>query len=150
MSKKMIASLILLFAAPLIIYLIWPTEESRIRKLFREGAAAFEARKMEDVMAKVSFNYTDEHGLSYLYLKDGGARLLKQMDEIKIEYEIKEIGVKEDKAVVAVDVRVIAGRGKDAGYVAGDAAKPLSMKFHLEKERTKWLVVKTEGLPVWY
>lgn len=150
MSRRFIALLILLFAAPLIIYLICPTEESRIRKLIREGASAFEAKKIDDVMSKISYNYTDEHGLSYLYLKEGGTRFFNQMNDIKVEYEIKSIEVKDDKASAQIDVRVIAGRVQDVGYIVGDAVKPLSMKFYLEKERTKWLIVKTEGLPVWY
>lgn len=149
MSKRMIALLVLIFIAPLLYYLLWPSDENRIRKLFKEGAKAFEAKKLEDVMAKISFNYTDENGLTYLFLKDGGTRFFSQINDIKVEYKIKGIEVKDDKASAQVDVRVIAGRGQDAGYIAGDAANPLSVKFYLEKERTTWLVVKTEGLPGW-
>lgn len=150
MSKRMIALLVLIFAGPLLFYLLWPSDESRIRKLFKEGAAAIQARKVDEVMAKVSFNYTDEHGLSYLYLKDGTTRLFTQMDAIQVDYAVKSIAIKDEKATVDIEVRVIAGHGQERGYIAGDAARPLPMKFHLEKERSKWLVVRTEGLPVGY
>ncbi|MBI5100651.1 MAG: hypothetical protein HZB33_02260 [Nitrospirae bacterium] len=150
MSRKMTAFLIFLFAAPIVVYLIWPSDESRIRKLFREGAAAVHARKTEDVMAKVSFNFTDEHGLSYLYLKEGLARLFTRFPDLRVDYTIRNIEVRKDGAAVEVEVRVIAGRGPEAGYIAGDAADPLKMKFHLEKDRTTWMVVRTEGLPLYH
>jgi hypothetical protein len=147
MSRKTVIFLILLFAAPVIIYLLFPSDKSRIRKLFREGAAAVEAKKTEDVMAKVSFNYTDEHGLTYLYLKKVFERVFGQMDDIKVEYTIKDIEVSGDSATADLDIRLIAGRGQETGYIAGDAARPLHIKFFLDKEHMKWLVVKTEGLP---
>ncbi|MGC2063896.1 MAG: hypothetical protein WA610_13035 [Thermodesulfovibrionales bacterium] len=150
MSKRMIALLVVIFAGPLFFYLLWPSDESRIRKLFREGAAAIQAKKVDEVMAKVSFNYTDEHGMSYLFLKEGTTRLFTQMDVIQVDYAVKSIAIKDDRATFDIEVRVIAGHGQEKGYIAGDAARPLTMKFHLEKERSKWLVVKTEGLPVWY
>ncbi len=149
MSRKMIVFLVLIFSAPLLYYFLWPSDEKRIRRLFSEGAAAIEAKKVEDVMSKVSFNYTDEHGLSYLFLKQGATQLFQKLDAIGVKYVINSIDVKDEKASVAVGVRVIAGRGQDRGYIAGDAANPLQMKFYLEKERSKWLVVRTEGLPVW-
>ncbi|TAN39796.1 MAG: hypothetical protein EPN25_10100 [Nitrospirae bacterium] len=150
MSKKMVALLVLLFSAPLIIYLLWPSDEKRIRKLFREGATAIEQKKTDEMMSKLSFNYTDEHGLSYLYLKEGSVRFFKQVGDIKVEYSIRGIDIKDTRALVHVEVRVIAGQGQERGYIAGDAAQPVKMKFHLEKERTTWLVVRTEGLPVWF
>jgi len=150
MSKRMIALLVLIFIAPLLYYLLWPSDEKRIRKLFKEGAAAIQAKQVDEVMAKVSFNYSDEHGLSYLYLKEGTMRLFTQVDAIQVDYAVKSIEIKDVKATVDIEVRVIAGHGQEKGYIAGDAARPLPMKFYLEKERSKWLVMKTEGLPVWY
>lgn len=151
MSRRMIALLLLIFIGPLLFYLLWPSDENRIRKLFKEGARAIHEEKIEEVMAKVSFNYTDEHGLSYLFLKEGTTRLFAQAENIRVDYSIKNMEIKPETAVVAVEVRVSAGlsgeKGQGAVYVAGDAAKPVSMKFHLEKERGKWLVARTEGLP---
>ena len=148
MSKKTVISLVILILSPLIIYFLWPTDESRIKKLFREGAQAVEEEKIGDVMSKVSFNYTDEHGLSYITVKEVMGRVFQQMSGIKVEYEIKNIAVKEASATADLDIRVIASYGQEAGYAVGDAAEPAHMKFYLEKERTKWLVNKTEGLPL--
>jgi hypothetical protein len=148
MSKKAIALLLLLMISSVIIYFLWPSDEARIKKLFREGSKAVEERNMEEVMSKVSYNYSDEHGLSYITLKQAVERTFKQMSGIQVEYEIKEIRLKEQKATAEVDLRVIATYGKDTGYVVGDAARPAHLTFSLEKERTKWLVTGVGGLSV--
>lgn len=69
------------------------------------------------------------------------------MSDIKIEYENLNIKVNEKTATADMDVRIIATIGNDTGYIFGDLPKPVHLKFTLEKERTKWLVTKTEGLP---
>lgn len=148
MSKKTVISIAILILSPLIIYFLWPSDENRIKKIFREGAKAIEQEKTDDVMSKVSFNYTDDHGLAYITLKEGMGRVFQQMNGIKIDYEIKNITIKDKTASADLDLRVIASQGQDTGYVVGDAANPAHMKFYLEKERAKWLVIKTEGVPL--
>ncbi len=146
MSRKSILLLVLLTISPVVIYLLWPSDVSRIRKMFKEGSKAVEARKTEDVMSKVSFNYSDEHGLSYIALKQAVERTFKEVSGIQVEYEITDIKVKDEKATAEVGLRVIATRGRDTGYVLGDAAKPARLTFSLEKERAKWLVTNVGGL----
>lgn len=136
----------LLIISPVIIYFIWPTDEGRIKKLFREGARAVEPRKVDDVMSKVSYNYTDRHGLSYLALKQGMEREFTLMSNIRIEYDITQLDVRDKTATAAMDVRVIASYGADTGYVVGDAAKPAHLSFSLEKGPTGWLISSSEGL----
>jgi len=150
MSKKTLISLALLVLSPLIIYFLWPSDESRIKKVFREGAKAIEQEKIEEVMSKVSFNYADDRGLAYITMKKAMEKTFQQMSGIKIEHEIKNMIIKDASATVDLDLRIIASYGHDTGYVVGDAAKPAHMKFYLEKERTSWLVTKTEGLPPAY
>lgn len=148
MSRKSIVFLVILVISPVMIYALWPSDESRIKKLFRAGAGAVEQEKIDEVMAKVSFNYLDDKGVTYLLIKEGMARLFRNMDNIKVEYEITRIEVKEKAAIAELDLRVLATRGNETGYIAGDLSKPFQMKFSLEKERTTWLVTKTEGLPL--
>ncbi len=147
MSRKMIALLAFLFIAPVIIYLLRPSDEARIRTLFREGAAAVGEEKIDDVMAKVSFTYADAYGLTYLFIREGMERLFRQYDKILVDYEISAITVQETGATAELEVRVLASRGAETGYIAGDLPNPLRMKFRLEKERGKWLVSSIEGLP---
>lgn len=87
MSKKSIVLTVLIILIPITIYLLWPSDERRIKKLFREGAQAIEKEDIDGVMSKVSFNYQDENGLNYLYLKESIKSVFKQLSDIKIEYE---------------------------------------------------------------
>jgi len=147
LSKKSIAILFLLILTPIILYFLWPSDENRIKKLFKEGSKAIEREDLDTVMSKVSFNYSDEYGLTYLYLKESMKSVFKQMSDIKVEYENLETKVNDKVATADMDVRIIATIGNDTGYIFGDLPKPVHLKFTLEKERTKWLVMKTEGLP---
>lgn len=150
MNKKTIISLALLILSPIIIYFLWPSDENRIKNLFREGAKAIEQEKTENVMSRVSFNYTDERGLSYLFIKKSIENVFHQMDGIKIEYTIEDVNVKDSAATANLDIRVIARQGQDTGYAVGDAAKPVHIKFFLEKEKGHWLISKSEGLTFVY
>ena len=147
MSRKSLILLFILFTLSLIIYLSWPSDESRIKKLFKEGSKAIEKEELDAVMSKVSFNYRDEYGMTYLYIKELMKSVFQRMDDIKIEYENLSIKVNNKVATADMDVRVIATMGNDTGYILGDLDKPAHLKFTLEKERVKWLVIKTEGLP---
>ena len=148
MSRKSILLISLLIISPVIAYLLWPSDESRIKKLFRDGSRAVEEEKIEDVMAKVSFSYADEHGMSYMLIKNGMERVFRQMSGLRVEYEMGEIEVRDRNATVDLDIRVIATSGTDTGYFMGDAARPARVRFFLEKEGTRWFVSRTGGLPV--
>lgn len=150
MSKKSIAIILFLIAAPVIVYFLWPSDESRIKKLFREGSKAIEKKDIDTVMSKVSFNYRDDYGMTYLSIMETMKSVFKKMNHIEIEYENLKINVKDDTATADVDISIIATIGADTGYVLGDAAHPAHLRFYLEKERAKWLVTKTEGLPYGY
>lgn len=130
----------------MIIYLLLPSDESRIKKLIKEGAAAIEKEDIENVMSGVSFNYRDDYGFTYLLLKKMFEFQFKDLSDIQIEYENLKIEVKKDSASAEVDVRVIATFDNNTGYIIGDIKTPEHIKFTLEKERVKWLVIKTEGL----
>lgn len=150
MSRRSIAFLVLLIISPIIIYLLWPTEESRIRKLIKNGAKAVEAKKVDDVMSKISYTYTDQYAINYLVIKEVLQREFQRTNTISIEYDIRRVEVKEKgeekTASAAVDVRVIITAGKEAGYVVGDAARPAHLSLSLEKGPTGWLINSVEGI----
>jgi len=148
MSKKSIALLFLLILTPIILYFLWPSDESRIKKLFKQGSQAIEKEDLDAVMSKVSFNYRDEYGFTYLYIKELIKSVFQRMNDIKVEYENLKIKVNDKTATADMDVRIIAAIGNETGYIFGDVSKPVHLTFNLEKEKTKWLVAKTEGLPV--
>ncbi|MFA4920065.1 MAG: hypothetical protein WC581_12575 [Thermodesulfovibrionales bacterium] len=147
MSKKTLGLIFLIIILPVVVYLLVPSDASRIKKLFKEGAKAVEREDIDAVMSKVSFNYRDEYGFTYLYVKESMKSVFQRMSDIKIEYENLIVNVKGKSATAEIDVRVIASIGDNTGYIMGDLSKPVHLTFTLEKERTKWLIVKTEGLP---
>jgi hypothetical protein len=146
MSKKTTLLLFVLILTPAVLYLVWPSDEARIKKLLKEGINAIEQENLERVMSKVSFNYRDDYGLTYLHVKEYMKKMFWQMDNIKIEYENLEINIHEKTASAEMDVRVAAQIGTDAGYVLGDYPTPEHVILTLQKEQTKWYVIKTEGL----
>lgn len=150
MSKKNIALLFFIIIIPLILYLLWPSDEKRIKKLFREGSEAIEKEHIDDVMSKVSYNYRDEYGLTYLLIKENIKSSFQRMKDIKIEYENTTIEVNDGKATAEMDVRIIATIGNETGYVLGDLPNPAHLVFSLEKEKTKWLIIKTQGFPEYW
>jgi len=147
MGKKTIALLFILILTPVILYLVWPSDEARIKKLLKQGIMAVEQEDVENVMSKVSFNYRDDYGLTYFSIKEYMKKFFQQMNEIHVEYENLRIEVQEKTAFAEMDVRVVAQVGTDTGYVFGDYPNPKHLKFILQKERTKWHVIKTDGLP---
>ena len=147
MNRKSLILISIPFVLAVLIYLLWPSDESRIKKLFKEGSQTIEKEDLDGVMSKVSFNYHDEYGMNYLYIKESMKSVFQQMNDIKIEYESLKIKVDKKNATADMDVRILATIGNDTGYILGDLAKPVHLTFTLEKERAKWLVTKTEGLP---
>ncbi|PIP70081.1 MAG: hypothetical protein COW90_07290 [Nitrospirae bacterium CG22_combo_CG10-13_8_21_14_all_44_11] len=146
MSKKSVILLFLLIISPALIYFLWPSDESRIKKLIKEGAAAVEKKEVDNLMSKVSFNYQDDRGMTYILIKKILESQFKTMSGIKIEYENLKIEVKEKLATAEFDLLVIATIGNQTGYIIGDLKTPARIKLFLEKERVSWLVIKTEGL----
>lgn len=118
-----------------------------------------ESRDLDGVMSKVSFSYQDDYGVTYLSLKEILKREFGRLSDIQVEYgELKIQIIKKgtqrahlssdapDIAMVEMDIRVVATAGTETGYIVGDVKTPVHMKFTLEKERMKWLIVKAEGI----
>lgn len=149
-KKKGLLIFHILFAIAFLSYLLLSSDESKIKKLFKEGSRAIEREDIDAVMSKVSYNYRDENGMNYLSLKESIKSVFKQMNDIKVEYENLKIKVNKKTASTDMDVRILATVGNETGYIIGDLTKPIHLRFTLEKERTKWLVTKTEGLPQYW
>ncbi len=84
MSRRSIICLLLLIISPVVIYLLWPTEEGRIRKLIKNGAKAVEAKKVDDVMSKISYTYTDQYSINYLVIKEALQREFQRINTISL------------------------------------------------------------------
>ena len=145
MKKMWMAGIFALSVSILTAYLFWPTDESRIRTLFKEGAKAVESGDFAGVMARVSYSYRDEYGMTYLSLREALKRQFQRLSDISVEYEHLRVHVHGDAATAELEMRVIATSGNETGYIIGDIRAPLRVRFTLDKERTGWLIVKAEG-----
>jgi hypothetical protein len=157
MSKRLVACLLLAAAAAATIFIFWPSDERRIKKLFKEGAAAVESRDLDGVMSKISYTYRDNYGMTYMYLKETLKREFAKLSDPHVELSNLRIKVfkktvpKEEggfavkQAIAEADVRVLATVGTETGYVIGDPKSPLHLRFTLEKERMSWHIVEAEG-----
>ena len=146
MKKKKMVVLFSILIAVLAAYLLWPSDERRIRKLIKEGAKAVESGDLDGVMAKISFNYRDDYGMTYLSLKETLKREFQRLSDIGVEYEDLKIRVSDNTALAELNVRVIATSGDETGYLIGDIRSPSPLRLTLDKERTKWLIVKAKGV----
>jgi transcriptional regulator of nitric oxide reductase len=146
MGKRRILLLLLAVCTACAVYLFFPSDESRIQRLFREGAKAFESKDLDRVMSRVSFNYRDEYGMTYLSIREFIKRKFEAISDIEVEYDVPEIRVERERAEAVLSVRVTATSGNETGYIIGDIKNPLRLRFTLEKELTRWLIVKTDGL----
>ncbi len=148
MSKKSIALLFVLIVSPMIIYVLWPTEEARIKKLVRQAAHAIETEDIEEVMSKVSFNYQDEYGLSYLLVKKGLEQHFQRYSSLDVDYENLKIEIAEgsEESTASMDLRVVASAGQQMGYVlGGDGPARFELRLKKEGPLKKWQVVEASG-----
>jgi hypothetical protein len=132
----------------MIIYFLWPTEEARIKKLVRQAAHAIEEENIDDVMSKVSYNYQDEYGLSYLLIKKGLQQQFQRYSNLDVDYENLKVEVAKGKeeATASMDLRVVASAGQEMGYVlGGDGPARFVLRLKKGGPLKKWQVVEASG-----
>lgn len=143
MGRKSYILLLLIVVLPVAAYLLIPSDEARIKKLIRTSAEAAETEDLDKLMSAVDYNYTDNHGLSYIYLKKILEQEFVRVSGIDVEYENLVVRVEGEKARADMDLRVIASIGEERGYYLGDLKNPLELKVELEKGPTgKWAVLR--------
>lgn len=147
MSRKSVILLFLLILSPVLIYFLWPSDESRIKKTIRDASSAAQKEDIEAVMSKISYNYQDESGISYLLLKKILEKEFAVLSDIEIESESLVVEVKRDNARARLDMRVLASAGAQRGYIIGDLREPAHIALELEKNPAgKWLILRSAGV----
>jgi hypothetical protein len=134
---------LLLVLSPVIVYLLWPSDEARIRKLIKAEIKAAELEDIDGFMGGIAFHYSDEHGLSYALLRRAVEAEFKRSSAIGVEFEGLVIEVKDKRAVARMDMMVLAERGGGAGraYWWGAPGDPVHLSLELEKNPAgKWLI----------
>ncbi|MEK6690812.1 MAG: hypothetical protein AABY78_05875 [Nitrospirota bacterium] len=127
-----------------LIKFVFVSEEKKISRVIEAGEKALEAKDLDGCMKRLSYNYSDEYGLSYLQVKKFLERFFHEFQKIDIEKEILNIEVKEKDARVSMNLIIVVTLQEQTGYFLGTHAKPELIKIDLEKVRTNWLVKKVE------
>lgn len=152
---KQAVAILLLIVAPVGVYLLWPSDEARIRKLVLNEAQAIETEDIQAVMKGISYNYSDDKGLSYLLIKRLLEREFQRLNNIKVSYSDLLIEVRDDDTAIAVmDLHVTS---EDTGgtnnesprYMLGGSENPAVLNLALRKEGTgKWIIRSSSWPPV--
>lgn len=136
---------VMVVVLPVLVYVFWPGDEDRIIKSIHQSISAAEAGDARGVMANVSLNYHDDHGMSYLLLMKTLEKELERFKDIQVEVinlKVRVIGV---KAFASLEVRVIVTdtRGPEGsrGYWLGDIDNPFFMELEMKNEKPRgWKV----------
>jgi hypothetical protein len=147
---------VMLVLLPVLVYVFWPGAEAQIKKAINSSIEAAEAGDAKGVMANVSLNYHDDHGMSYLYLKKVIENEMKRYSNIKVEVVSLKVRVIGEKAYASLQVRVIAtGPDGARGYWLGDIDNPFFMELEMKNEKPRgWKVYSgsygtaSAGLPM--
>src|SRR5512139_811682 len=91
-----LAVFIVCLAGVLIVF--WPSDERRIRVLIKDGIEAVESENIAAVMSRVSFSYRDDHGLTYLTLREWLKSQFQIFTEIDVEDGELSVSVSGDQA----------------------------------------------------
>jgi hypothetical protein len=139
MGRKWLILLLVLLAAAAVYYL-WPSDETRIRRLVADGARLAAEEDLEALMEKVSYVYRDDFGLSYLMLKRVLDREFKRYENIEVEVRKLQVEVGDDAASASMELLVLASLGERRGYIIGDLSEPAAFELSLEKHAGRWQV----------
>jgi hypothetical protein len=135
---------ILLALSFFLIKFILISEEKKIARVIEAGEKAIEAKDLDGSMKRLSYNYSDEYGLTYLQIKKFLEKFFQEFEEIEIEKDVLKIEVKDEEAQASMNLRVIITVQNQRGYLIGSSESPANIKIDLEKVRTKWLVKRVE------
>jgi hypothetical protein len=137
--------IILFITAVITVIFIFPSDKKRIRKAIGAAEQAVVNEDVKALMDRVSFNYADDYGGSYLTLKKRAEHLFKAYDDFEVTAEIAGIAVIEEKATVDVKVSLVASSGSDRGYLIGEAGGHREIKVYFEKSKLNWMITGLEA-----
>lgn len=146
MKRRYIFFFALLLLCTIIIYVFYPTDENRIRKIINNSEKAIISEDVDKLMGFISYNYMDDYGNGYLKLKKTFLTVFKRLNDIDIERNIIKISVKDKLAEAELLIRVLASEGEERGYIIGNAVNAKTIKVFFEKSPYKWLITKVEGV----
>lgn len=145
------AGLVVLILTPVLVWVFWPSDAARIRKLVGSASAAAEARDIDALMSVVSLQYADEHGLSYLALKQILEREFKRFTRIKVDYSDLLVEVRGETASATMDIKITATvEGQEPRVILGGGESRAVLHLKLAKGTADRWTVKSALWPPAY
>ena len=136
---------IIFFIAVVAVIFLFPSDKKNIRKVVGAVEQAVVHEDGKALMEQVSFNYADDYGGSYLMLKQRAENLFNIHDDFDVIAEITGIEIIEGKAIVDLNVSLIASNGTNRGYLIGDAGSHRGINVFFEKAKLKWFITRLEA-----
>ncbi len=154
MKRRYILFSALLLLCAIIVYVFYPTDKNRIRRVIGNCEKAVVAEDIDKLMGFISYNYRDKYGNGYLKLKKTLQTVFRRLDSIDIERNIKGISVNDKLAEAEISIRVLVSRHggspvatkNEKEYIIGDAGNSRTIKVFFEKTSYKWLITKVDGV----
>lgn len=142
--RKSCISVAVLIITGVVVYLLYPGDEKRIKKVIEKAENAIIREDINQLMEHISFNYRDNYGGNYIQFKKRAASAFNRFDTFDVKTDIMRVSVKGEQAQAEINMSIIASDGKNRGYVIGDAGSAEDIKILLEKSPYEWKVIKME------
>lgn len=142
--KRRYSAILLIIVLGGIIFVFYPAEKKRIRKVINKTEIAIKKEDIKGLMENISYNYTDDYGNNYLLLKRRVEEVFRMFDDIEIEKQINKIHIDKKNAEAMLSVRVIATDRAERGYIFGDAVDSKTIRIYLEKTPYTWKIEKVD------
>ena len=145
--------LVLVTVVGLVLYrYVWVSEEERVRRMIRKGAAAVEEQSVLRCADLVAPDYSDSNGFDKRTLVDAARRMFEQFS--KIEAQIEELSFEQPPAEgqpeewqARVRLRMSVKLYEDRGVAEIIDEDPRAEEFvvlHLVKRNRRWLLQRME------
>lgn len=144
--KKTYLYLLLFFIVAAVVFVFYPTDEKRIKRVIAGSEEAILKKDIDGLFEYISYNYSDEHGGNYLILKKRMQIVFQRLNDIEIEKNLLKIEVQDKNAEADLNVKVIASEGASREYIIGDAVTWQGIKVYFEKSPYNWKIIKVAGL----
>lgn len=143
--KKALMIISVLIVGMIIVISLLPSEKKRVRKILMKSRDAVIAEDIDALMDNVSFNYSDDHGGSYLQVKNIAEKAFSVYDDFDLLIDIMSMSVDEDRAKAGIKVSMIASDGDTRGYLLGNAGGPQDVQVYFEKGPYEWKIERIES-----
>ncbi|MBN1550027.1 hypothetical protein JW979_01105 [bacterium] len=142
--------LILTVAAVILGHYLLSSSQRLVSHVIENAISGVETENVGQCLEAISETYLDDYGYRRKELKEMAQDAFAELDDIRVSILNQEILIKDSKAFVELEVRVVASvtsLNGQRGYIFGDFNHPENVHIELENDNGKWMIVKISNLP---